>query len=290
MISPSLQGLSTQEVRSRRAAGKGALIPPPTGRTYTQILREDAFTLINNILFALCVALLLLGQYSEALVSAGVVSFNVLISVVQEVRAKRSLDRIALLTRPKATVIRDGQEQALDPAELVQDDVLILRSGDQIVADGSIIDEGRVQVDEALLTGESEPITRQQGDWLSSGSFCLSGTACYRAERLGRASVAGQLTMKAHAFRRIRKSSFPPSGSGVLSPSREHFCMVPMFWVPRRSCSPFCALKRTWVLCRGRDQTGKTCPPLCLFPPYRAFADLGTAAHLTDRAHGLRTA
>ncbi len=197
-----LQGLSTQEVQARRAAGKGALMPPPTGRTYAQILREDLFTLINNILFVLCVALLLLGQYSEALVSAGVVLFNVLISVVQEVRAKRSLDRIALLTRPQATVIRNGQEQALDPAELVQDDLLVLRQGDQVVADGPIISEGRVEMDETLLTGESEPITKQEGDWLSSGSFCLSGAACYRAEHIGRASVSGQLTVKARAFRR----------------------------------------------------------------------------------------
>lgn len=200
---PMFPGLSTQEVQARRAAGKGARIPPPTGRTYAQILREDVLTLINSILFVLCVALLLLGQYSEAFVSAGTVLFNVVISVVQEVRAKWSLDRIALLTRPRATVIRDGQEQAIDPAELVQDDLLVLHSGDQVVADGPIIDEGRVEMDEALLTGEAEPMTKQQGDWLSSGSICLSGTACYRAECLGRESQAGRLTMKARAFRRI---------------------------------------------------------------------------------------
>jgi cation-transporting ATPase E len=203
MMNPSLHGFSTHEVEARRAAGKGAHMPPPTGRTYAQILREDVFTLINNILFVLCVALLLLGQYSEALVSAGAVLFNVVISVVQEVRAKRALDRIALLTRPRAIVIRDGQEQAIDPAELVQDDLLVLRTGDQIVADGPVVGEGRVQVDESLLTGESEPITKQHGDWLSSGSFCLSGAACYRAERIGMTSVAGQLTSKARAFRRM---------------------------------------------------------------------------------------
>ncbi len=126
-----------------------------------------------------------------------------IISVVQEVRAKRTLDRIAFLTRPRATVIRDGQQQAIDPAELVQDDVLVLRTGDQIVADGPVIDEGRVEIDESLLTGEAEPISKQRGDWLSSGTFCLSGAACYRAERIGRTSMAGQLTVKARAFRRI---------------------------------------------------------------------------------------
>jgi cation-transporting ATPase E len=178
-------------------------MPPPTSRTYAQIVREDVLTLINTILFVLCAALFLLGQYSEALVSAGVVLFNVIISLVQEVRAKRSLDRIALLTRPRATALRNGEEQALDPAELVQDDLLVLHTGDQVVADGPIIDEGRIEIDEALLPGEAEPITKQEGDWLCSGSVCLSGTACYRAEHLGRASVAGQLTMKARTFRRM---------------------------------------------------------------------------------------
>jgi cation-transporting ATPase E len=178
-------------------------MPPPTGRTYAQIVREDVFTLINTILFVLCGALLLLGQYSEALISAGAVFFNVTVSVAQEIRAKLALDRIALLTRPRATVIRGGQEQAVDPGELVQDDILVLRAGDQIVADGPIIDGGSVQVDESLLTGESEPITKHLGDRLSSGSFCLSGAACYSAEGIGMTSMAGQLTSRAHAFRRM---------------------------------------------------------------------------------------
>ncbi|MGZ3622921.1 MAG: HAD-IC family P-type ATPase [Ktedonobacteraceae bacterium] len=203
MTHSTLPGLSTREVQARRAAGKGALMPPPTSRTYAQIVREDVFTLIHTILFVLCAALLLLGQYSEALISAGAVFFNVAVSVAQEVRAKLALDRIALLTRPRATVIRDGQEQEVDPGELVRADILMLRTGDQIVADGPIIDEGRVQVDESLLTGESEPITKHVGDWLSSGSFCLSGAACYRAEGIGMNSVAGQLTCKARAFRRM---------------------------------------------------------------------------------------
>lgn len=196
------QGLSTHEVEVQRAAGNGAVMPPPTSRTYAQIIREDVFTLINNLLFVLCTALLLMGQISEAVVSAGAVLFNVVISIVQEIRAKRALDRIALLTRPRATVIRDGQEQSIDPGALVQNDLLMLRTGDQVVVDGSIISEGHVEIDESLLTGESEPIMKHVGDLLSSGSFCLSGTACYRAERVGMASVAGQLTAKVRAFRR----------------------------------------------------------------------------------------
>ncbi len=197
-----LQGLSTRDVEARRAAGKGAVLPPPTGRSYARIIREDVFTLINTILFILCLALLLLGQVSEAGVSAGAVLFNVVISVIQEVRAKRSLDRIALLTRPKATVIRDGQEQSIDPGAIVEDDLLVLQTGDQVVVDGPLVGEGRLEADESLLTGESEPITKQEGDMLYSGSFCIAGTACYRAANVGIASVAGQLTVNARAFRR----------------------------------------------------------------------------------------
>ena len=155
------------------------------------------------ILFVLCLALLLFGQVSEALVSAGTVLFNVIIGVVQEVRAKQSLDRIALLTRPRATVMRDGQEHTLDPGELVQGDLLILRPGDQVVADGPIIGDGRVEINKSLLTGKSNPITKQSGDWLYSGTYCLSGMASYRAENVGTQSMAGEFTTKARTFRRI---------------------------------------------------------------------------------------
>jgi len=197
------EGLSTRDVEAQRAAGKGAVLPPPTSRSYAQIIREDVFSLINTILFVLCLTLLLFGQISEAVVSAGTVLFNVVISVVQEVRAKRSLDRIALLTRPRATVMRDGQEHSLDPGDIVQDDLLVLRPGDQVVVDGPIIGDGRVEIDEALLTGESDPITKRSGDMLYSGTFCLSGTACYRAENIGIQSMAGQFTARARTFRRM---------------------------------------------------------------------------------------
>ena len=198
-----IQGLSTSEVIARRTAGKGAVMPPQTGRTYVQIIREDVFPFVYNILYVLCLTLLLLGQISEALVTVGTVLFNVLVSVVQEVRAKRTLDRIALLTRPRASVIRDGQEQSIDPGELVQDDILMIYPGDQVVADGPLVGDGRIEVDESLLTGESDLITKQAGDMLYSGSFSVTGSACYRAEKIGVEGIAGQLTAKARAFRSV---------------------------------------------------------------------------------------
>src|SRR5437764_7072422 len=174
---PTLEALSEREVTVRRERGQGNSAPPQTGRTYWQIVREDVFPLVNTILYVLCLALLLLGQISEALISAGVVLLNALISVIQEVRAKRALARIALLTRPKATVIRDGQERSVDPSELVIGDLLRVQSGDQIVVDGPVVGDGRLEVDESLISGESDPLTKQAGETLYSGSFFLTGSA-----------------------------------------------------------------------------------------------------------------
>ena len=101
-------GLDDAEVARRRAAGLGNEPPPPTTRTYAQILRENVFTFVNNILFALGIALVLVGRPFDALVSLTVISTNVIVGIVQEIRAKRTLDRIALLTRPTATVVRSG--------------------------------------------------------------------------------------------------------------------------------------------------------------------------------------
>src|SRR5207248_2864265 len=98
---------------------------------------------INTILFAICVVLVAMGRLDDALLTVGVVLLNVVVGVVQESRAKRALDRIALLTRPTATVIREGHEQTIDPDEVVLGDVLVVRPGDQIVADGRVLGDGR---------------------------------------------------------------------------------------------------------------------------------------------------
>ena len=155
------------------------------------------------MLFSVGFALVLVGQYLDALVSVGVISFNLVISLIQEIRAKGTLDRITLLTRPKATVVRDGREQQLDPGEIVVDDILVLSPGDQIVVDGPIIGDGRVEVDESLLTGESELVVKREGDCLFSGTYCVAGQAFYRAEKIGVQSVAGILTAGARAFRKM---------------------------------------------------------------------------------------
>lgn len=197
------QGLSEREAADRRRRGLGNVVPFKTSRTYTQILRENVLVPVNVIMFALGLALVVLGQLSDALISVGVAFFNVLVGTVQEIRAKRILDRISLLTRPKVTVLRDGQERTVDPGEVVVGDLLVLRPGDQVVVDGRVVSDARLEVDESLLSGEAEPVEKQQHDWLYSGSFCTSGSGCYLAEKVGAESLASQLTMGARAFRRV---------------------------------------------------------------------------------------
>jgi len=169
------RGLGAAEVEARRAAGLRNTPPPPTTRTYGQIVRENVFTFINNVLFLLGIALVAVGRPVDAIVSVGVISTNIIVSVVQETRAKRTLDRVALLHRPTATVIRDGTATEVPPEDLVVGDLLEVSAGDQVVLDGRMT-SGRMQVDESQLTGESDLVVKAPGAEVYSGSFAVSGS------------------------------------------------------------------------------------------------------------------
>jgi cation-transporting P-type ATPase E len=200
-----MDGLSSADVEARRAQGLGNDVPLQTSRSYARILRENVFTFINDVIFALGIALVLLGRLSDALVSVGVVLGNTLVGVIQEVRARRTLDRIALLTRPQATVIRDGQEQTVDPRQIVVGDLLRVGPGDQIVVDGQMAgsDDSRMETDESLLTGESDLIPKRPVNPVYSGSYCVTGSGLYVAQKVGAESLAHQITTGARIFRRI---------------------------------------------------------------------------------------
>ncbi len=196
------RGLTEIEVVSRRAAGLNNTPPLPTTRTYVQIVRENVFTFINNVLFLLGIALAAVGRPFDAVVSLAVISTNIIVSVVQETRAKRMLDAVALLHRPTATVVRDGTEHELAPEQLVVGDLLIVDAGDQVVLDGRVV-EGKIQADESQLTGESNLIGKNPGDEVFSGSFAVTGRARYVAEKVGNDSFANQVTSGARTFRRV---------------------------------------------------------------------------------------
>ncbi len=196
------QGLTAAEAQRRKAQGFSNNVPMQSSRPVTVILRENFLSITNVILFAIMIVLVVIGKPSDALVSGGAVLINVFVGVFQELRAKRQLDQIALLTRPRVTAIRDGQRQEIDPGEVVTGDALSIRPGDQIVVDGSLISEQRVDVDESLLTGESDHVPKETGDELLSGSFCVSGEGVFVAEKVGQDSFAYQLTAGAREYKR----------------------------------------------------------------------------------------
>ncbi|BAS55451.1 HAD superfamily ATPase [Leptolyngbya boryana NIES-2135] len=198
-----LPGLSDREVRDQQLAGNTNDVKLPTSRSYARILQENLFTFVNAVFFAISGVFILLQRPSDAVFVAVIIFSGVVIGIVQEIWAKQKLDEIALLNRPHATVIRNGQEVNIDPCAIVLGDVLVLRPGDQVLVDGQIVGEGRVEIDESLLTGESDLIVKVAEKPVYSGSFCVSGTACYEAQKVGADTVAYQLTVGAREFRQV---------------------------------------------------------------------------------------
>ena len=195
-----LQGLSEQEVRKRRELGEGNDVKLKTSRTYKDIVYHALFNLVHVVLFILGIGFILMGRWSDAFNSAGLILVNVTIQIVQEIRAKRKLDEIAVLSRPRITVVREGEEKEVAQEEVVRGDVIVVQPGDQMVVDGPVL-EGKAEIDESLLTGESDAIIKTPGDEILSGSFCISGSALYQADKVGEESFANRLTATAREFK-----------------------------------------------------------------------------------------
>ena len=185
-------GLSSAEA-ARRLEKRGPSKAVAGGFTYRSIVRRNVFTLFNLVLASCAVALIATGQLAD-LLFAGVIVVNSGIGIVQEIRAKRALDRLALLAAPRARVLRDGNEQTVIVEDVVEGDAIALRPGDVVVADGRLLAARGLQVDESILTGESDPDARRTGDLVQSGSFCVAGSGTYEAERVGADSYANELT------------------------------------------------------------------------------------------------
>ena len=168
-----------------------------------QIVRANVVTRFNAVLGVLLAVIVVVGPFQDALFGIVVVT-NAAIGIVQEVRSKRSLDRLALLAAPQARVRRDGGTVEVPVDQVVLDDVLELRPGDQVVVDGEVgVAEG-LEVDESLLSGEAEPVTKRPGDEVLSGSFVAAGRGWCRATRVGAGSYAAQLAREARRFELVR--------------------------------------------------------------------------------------
>jgi cation-transporting ATPase E len=196
-----LSGLSEAEASARLASEGGNALPDSSGRSWWDIVRRNLFTFINITLLIVGVILVAMGLYRDALLASGLAVVNGLVGVVQETRAKRRLDQIALLNRTQATVVRDSLERSVDPDQIVRGDILRLRAGDQVFADGTVVGDSALEMDESLLTGESDPVAKRPGDPVASGSFCISGSGWYQAERVGSANTVATMTAGARAYR-----------------------------------------------------------------------------------------
>ncbi len=196
-------GLSSAEVAERRSRGLGSAGPDRTSRSVAEILRANIFTRFNLILGILLAVILAVGQPQDGLFGIVLVS-NAVIGIAQELRAKRTLDRLAVLSAPRVRVIRDGSTQDIDIAGLVVGDLIDLRAGDQLVADGMVRESESLQADESLLTGEQDPVAKQAGDRLLSGSFVAAGSGGYQATAVGTEAYARKLAAEARRFTVVR--------------------------------------------------------------------------------------
>ena len=195
-----MEGLTTKEVEERRSKGLVNDTEVKTSRSYADIIYRNAVTPFNIILFIIGAALLALGNLVSALSATGIITINVIISTIQEMRAKHRLDKISLLTRPKVTVVRDGKEIQIDQKDIVQDDLVIIRAGEQALVDGDLLKCTSLEMDEALLTGESTTVRKNAGDKIYSGSVCITGEGYFIVTAFGHESYASQMLSSAKKF------------------------------------------------------------------------------------------
>ncbi len=192
-------GLSDADVAQRIAEGKTNDVPSSAARSVEDIVRANVFTRINAILGILLVIVLSTGSIINGLFGILIVA-NSAIGIIQELRAKQTLDKLAIVGQAKPVVRRQSGTGARPPSEVVLGDVIELGPGDQIVVDGDVVEGNNLEVDESLLTGEADPMAKDAGDEVRSGSFVVAGSGAYRATRVGREAYAAQLAAEASKF------------------------------------------------------------------------------------------
>ena len=193
------EGLTTAEVNERLAAGLVNTNTTTTSRSFVDILRGNLFNLFNGIVGACFLLVLIVGDWEDSLFGWALV-FNLLIGVIQEFTAKRTLDRLAILNQPLARVRRDGVESEIPREFVVMDDLLIIRAGDQILADGVVLESHGLDVDESMLTGESEPVTKTEDTTAMSGCGVVAGSGTIRVNAVGADTYSSRITAEARRF------------------------------------------------------------------------------------------
>ncbi|MEV2222018.1 HAD-IC family P-type ATPase [Nocardia vinacea] len=199
----AVTGLTAAEVEQRRRDGLTNDVPDRASRSVRDIVRANVFTRINAILGVLFILVLATGSVIDGMFGLLIIA-NSAVGIIQEVRAKRTLDQLAIVSQAKPTVRRDGQSHEVAPKEVVLDDLIELGPGDQIVVDGTVEESALLEVDESLLTGEADPVDKPIGASVMSGSYVVSGSGAYRATKVGRDAYAAKLSEEASKFTLVK--------------------------------------------------------------------------------------
>lgn len=195
-----MTGLTNEQVKQRIEEGKVNANENPNTRTYKQIVLENTLTFFNFLNLVLLVLVLVVGSFKNSMFVM-IIIINTVIGIIQEIRAKKTIDKLAILTESKAVVLREGKKWSISTEKLVLDDLIFLKTGDQIPADAKVL-EGSLEVNESLLTGEADNLSKNVGDELFSGSFVTSGEACCQVIHVGKDNYAAQITSEAKEFKR----------------------------------------------------------------------------------------
>jgi len=199
-------GLNSDQVNERITKGQTNETPNQSVKTYKKIFFENTITFFNMLCLAVAISLICVGAWSNCLFMV-IIIVNTAIGIIQEVKAKKTIEKLSLLTAPAVKVIRDAMEQTITMSEVVLDDILVLSNGKQIVADSTLV-EGSVEVNESMLTGESLPIKKKVGDTIYAGSFVVSGNCKARVDKVGKNNYIQQLAAKAKQYKRPKSELF----------------------------------------------------------------------------------
>ncbi|MBQ7466453.1 MAG: HAD-IC family P-type ATPase [Clostridia bacterium] len=199
-------GLTDEQVQERINKGQTNVTPNKNVKTYKRIFFENIFTFFNVLCLAVAISLMCVGAWSNCLFMV-IIVVNTLIGIIQEIRAKKTIEKLSLLTAPAVKVMRGGAEYTITTDDIVIDDIVVLSNGKQIVADSRIV-EGQIEVNESMLTGESLPIKKKAGDVIYAGSFVVSGSCRARVEKVGENNYIQQLAAKAKQYKRPKSELF----------------------------------------------------------------------------------
>ncbi len=201
--STPITGLTQAEVHERIKRGESNAFELRVTRTYWQIIRHNVLNTFNVVLFIMLLIVLISQDYATVFFAGFSVVTNALTGTLQELNAKRKLQKLARLAAHTVKVIREGEPQTISDQEVVKDDIIIIRPGDRLVADGQVVESNELEIDESHLTGESEAVDKHPDDALYSGSFCLAGSGLMQATRIGAESTVNRLSSIASAYKNV---------------------------------------------------------------------------------------